>query len=201
MVALFLLILKQSGDFMNLLKQLTDFVPSCLQEEADKAAFIDFVKDNKNCLSRENSVGHITVSAWIVNKERTKVLFCYHNIYKSWSWVGGHADGNENLLAVAVREAKEETGADVSPLSEKIFSLEILPVAGHFRKGKYVPSHVHYNVTYLVQADENESLCICEDENSAVGWISLADVAEKSTEPWMIENVYNKITKKLHSDF
>ena len=200
-VALFLLILKQSGDFMNLLKQLTDFVPSCLQEEADKEAFIAFIENNENCLCRENQAGHITVSSWIVNRDRTKVLFCYHNIYKSWSWVGGHADGNENLLAVAVREAKEETGAHVSPLSEKIFSLEILPVAGHFRKGKYVPSHVHYNVTYLVQADENESLCVCEDENSAVGWISLADVAEKSTEPWMIENVYNKITKKLHSDF
>ncbi len=186
---------------MNLLKLLTDFVPSSPEEAADKEAFIDFVKNNENCLSRENSAGHITVSAWIVNKERTKVLFCYHNIYKSWSWVGGHADGNENLLSVALMEAKEETGANVSPISEKIFSLEILPVAGHFRKGKYVPSHVHYNVTYLAQADENERLCICEEENSAVGWIGISEIPEKSTEPWMIENIYNKITKKLRSDF
>lgn len=186
---------------MKFLKQLIDFVPSCPQEEADREAFIYFVENNENCLSRENLQGHITVSAWIVNKERTKVLFCYHNIYNSWSWVGGHADGNEDLLSVAVKEATEETGADVKPLSENIFSLEILPVAGHFRRGKYVPSHVHYNVTYLVEADENERLSVCEDENSAVAWIELSEIPEKSTEPWMIENIYNKITKKLHSDF
>jgi len=186
---------------MKFLQEIIDFTPSCPQEKSDKEAFIDFVNNNINCLSRENSAGHITVSAWIVNKERTKVLFCYHNIYKSWSWVGGHADGNEELLAVALKEAKEETGADAMPLSDKIFSLEILPVAGHFKRGKYVPSHVHYNVTYLLEANENERLSVCEEENSAVAWLELSLIPEKSTEPWMIENVYNKITKKLHSDF
>ncbi len=186
---------------MKFLQQLIDFVPFCEQEETDKEAFVGFVKNNENCLFRENQAGHITVSAWIVNKERTKVLFCYHNIYNSWSWVGGHADGNEDLLSVAVKEAKEETGADVIPVSEDIFSLEILPVAGHMRKGKYVSSHVHYNVTFLVEADENKEISVCEDENSAVGWISLSEIAEKSTEKWMIEKVYNKMTKKLHSDF
>ncbi len=186
---------------MKFLQQIIDFVPSCPQEAADKAAFIEFVNNNENCLSRENLEGHVTVSAWIVNKERTKVLFCYHNIYNSWSWVGGHADGNEDLLSVAVKEAKEETGVTASPVSEEIFSLEILPVSGHTKKGKYVPSHIHYNVTYLLEADENESLTVCEDENSAVGWIILSEIAEKSAEKWMIENIYNKITKKLHSDF
>lgn len=186
---------------MKFLQEIVDFIPSCPQEAADKAAFIDFVKNNENCLSRENLGGHVTVSSWIVNADRTRVLFCYHNIYKSWSWVGGHADGNEDLLAVAVKEAREETGADVFPLTEDIFSLEILPVAGHIRKGKYVPSHVHYNVTYLVEADENERLSVCEDENSAVAWIDIDEIAEKSTEQWMTENIYNKITKKLHSDF
>lgn len=186
---------------MDLLKQLIDFVPSCPEEEADKEAFVAFVENNENCLSRENQAGHITVSAWIVNRDRTKVLFCYHNIYKSWSWIGGHADGDENLLTVAVKEAKEETGADVTPLSDKIFSLEILPVAGHVRKGKYVPSHVHYNVTYLVYADENKALSVCEEENSAVGWIDISEIPEKSTEEWMIRNIYNKLTKKLRSDF
>ena len=186
---------------MNLIEQLKNYKPYNAQEEADRDAFLRFLEKNENAYSRENTEGHITVSAWIVNRERSKVLFCYHNIYNSWSWVGGHADGNSDLLSVAIKEAKEETGADVKPLSDKIFSLEILPVAGHVRRGKYVSSHVHYNVTYLVEADENEGLCVCEDENSDVAWIDIEEIPVKSTEKWMTENIYNKITKKLCSDF
>lgn len=186
---------------MNLIEQLKNYKPYNAQEEADRGAFLRFLEKNENAYSRENTEGHITVSAWIVNPDRTRVLFCYHNIYNSWSWVGGHADGNEDLLFVAIKEAREETGAAVRALSDEIFSLEILPVAGHVRKGKYVSSHVHYNVTYLVEADENEALRICEDENSAVAWIDIEEIPEKSTEKWITENIYNKITKKLHSDF
>ena len=186
---------------MNLIEQLKNYKPYNAQEEADRGAFLRFLEKNENAYSRENTEGHITVSAWIVNPDRTRVLFCYHNIYNSWSWVGGHADGNDDLLFVAIKEAREETGAAVRALSDEIFSLEILPVAGHVRKGKYVSSHVHYNVTYLVEADENEALRICEDENSAVAWIDIEEIPEKSTEKWITENIYNKITKKLHSDF
>lgn len=55
-------------------------------------------------------VGHFSASVWTVNKERTKTLMVYHNIYNSWSWIGGHADGEEDLCAVAMRELTEETG-------------------------------------------------------------------------------------------
>ncbi len=182
---------------MKLIEQIAAFSPLCPQEEADKAAFLGFVRENENCLLRENTAGHITVSAWIVNCDRTKVLFCYHNIYDSWSWVGGHADGDHDLLSVALKEAKEETGADVKALSENIFSLEILPVRGHIKKGKYVPSHIHYNVTYLVEADENEKITPNEEENSAVGWIGISEIPEKSTEEWMTENVYKKLISRL----
>lgn len=181
---------------MKLIERINDFIPLCIRETKDKAAFINFIENNENCLSRENLQGHITVSAWIVNPARDKVLFCYHNIYDSWSWVGGHADGEEDLLSVAVREAKEETGADVTPVSEKIFSLEILPVSGHMKKGEYVPSHIHYNVTFLVEADENEDIAVNRDENSAVGWIKMKDIPEKSSEKWMIENVYKKLIER-----
>ena len=181
---------------MKLFDEIMRFQPSCDRERVDREAFLEFIKNNENCLSRENTAGHITVSAWIVNEDKSRVLFCYHNIYDSWSWVGGHADGEEDLLLVAIREAKEETGADVTPLSDEIFSLEILPVAGHMKKGKYVPSHIHYNVTYLVTADEKEKLSVCENENSAVGWIDIKEISEKSTEKWMVENIYNKLIEK-----
>ena len=72
----------------------------------------------------------------------------YHNIYHSWAWTGGHADGEKDLLSVAIREAKEETGIKtVKPVMEGIFSLEVLTVDGHEKNGSYVPSHLHLNVT------------------------------------------------------
>ena len=172
------------------------YKPSDGREEADKRAFLEFIERNPDHLLRSNETGHITVSAWIVNKQRTKVLFCYHNIYNSWSWVGGHADGEEQLIRVALKEAEEETGIRPKCLSEEIFSLEILPVLGHIKKGKYVPSHLHYNITYLFEADENAPVRINGDENSAVGWIKTEDIEIRSTEKWMIENIYKKLIKK-----
>ena len=186
---------------MNLYEELRRYTPFNQQEEKDKQLFLDFMDKNPDAFCRENVYGHITASSFIVNKSRTKVLFCFHNLYNSWSWTGGHADGDENLLSVAIKETKEETGVNAVPVTEDIFSVELLPVAGHMKKGKYVSSHIHYNVTYLLEADENERLSVCEDENSAVSWIDINDIPNKSTEKWMIEKIYNKLTKKLHSDF
>lgn len=186
---------------MSLYEELKLYTPFNQQEEKDKQLFLDFIEKNDDAFFRENVTGHITASSFIVNKSRTRVLFCYHNIYNSWSWTGGHADGEENLLSVAIKESTEETGVSVTPVSKKIFSVELLPVAGHIKKGKYVSSHIHYNVTYLLEADENEKTAVCEEENSAVSWIDISEIPHKSTEKWMIEKIYNKLTKKLYSDF
>ena len=130
----------------------------------------------------------MTASAWVVNKDRSKVLMIYHNIYNSWSWLGGHADGETDLLAVAIREVREEAGiAHVYPVLEEIFSLESLTVDGHIKKGKYVSSHLHLNITYLLEADPEEHLSIKEDENSGVAWFTPEEALEKSTEPWFVE--------------
>ena len=88
----------------------------------------------------------------------------YHKIYDSWAWVGGHSDGDSDLLHVAMKEAKEETGIkNVTPISENIYSLEIIAVNGHEKREKYVASHVHLNATYLLEADESEEIHIKED--------------------------------------
>ena len=100
----------------------------------------------------------------------------YHNIYNSWSWIGGHADGEENLAEVALRELQEETGVKNARLvSDEIFSIETLTVDGHIKKGAYVPCHLHFNVTYLAEADETEALIVKEDENQAVKWFTFED--------------------------
>ena len=70
----------------------------------------DFIKDSPNALTRDNKTAHITVSAWVLNPTLNKVLMAHHNIYNSWAWLGGHADGNHDLGQVAISEAMEETG-------------------------------------------------------------------------------------------
>ena len=140
----------------------------------------------------------MTASAWVVNPDKTKVLMAYHRIYDSWAWLGGHCDGNKDCLAVAIREVREETGVEnVVPLSEDIFSLEVLSVDSHFKRGEYVPTHLHLNVTYLLQADEKEDLHIKEDENSNVSWFGLDEAIERSNEEWFKQNIYKKLNEKL----
>lgn len=185
---------------MKLIEQLKAYESYNEQEANDKAVMLRLLEkeDQPDIFTRENEVTHFTASAWLVNKEHTKVLMIYHNIYNSWAWTGGHADGETDLLAVAMKEAMEETGVEtVRPVSEEIFSIEILTVDGHVKRGKYVPSHLHLNVTYLLEADEAEVLRVQPDENSDVKWFALEEALEKSSEPWMVERVYRKLNEKL----
>ena len=183
---------------MSLVKDIENYIPVNEQEENDKKVMLDYMQKNSDYLTRENEVAHFTTSIWTVNKERTKTLMVYHNIYDSWSWIGGHADGEKDLSAVALRELKEETGVENAALvSKDIFSLEILTVDGHMKKGKYVPSHLHFNVTYLAEAKEDQVLVVNEEENKGVRWFLFQDVLKASSEPWMVERVYKKLINKL----
>lgn len=150
-------------------------------------------------LKRDNEIIHITSSGFVINKDKDKVLMVHHNIFNAWSWPGGHADGEGNLLGVAISEIKEETGVkDIISITNKIVSLDILPVLGHFKKGKYVSSHLHISVAYLVQADENEQVIIKPDENNAVKWIPISEIDIHSSESHM-KKIYNKIIFKIES--
>ncbi len=174
------------------------YTPYNEQEAADRRNILAFLNTFQNAFLRENEIAHMTASAWVVNPDRTKVLMVYHKIYDSWSWTGGHADGETDLLAVAVREVQEETGIR-SPcaVSPEIFSLEILTVDGHEKRGQYVSSHLHLNVTYLLEADDTEKLVVCEEENRGVAWFSLDEALKASTEPWFVNRIYRKLNDKL----
>ena len=101
------------------------YVPRCEQEEKDRAFILAFLERNPDAFFRSNPVAHMTASAWVVNPARDRVLMVYHKIYDSWSWTGGHADGDEDLPAVALREVREETGVRSARLvSDEILSLE-----------------------------------------------------------------------------
>lgn len=185
----------------SIMKKLIDniekYLPVNAQEQNDKIEILKWLKGNEECLTRKNQKAHLTTSAWVVNPERTKVIMAYHKIYDSWAWLGGHADGESDLLKVALKEAKEEAGIkNVKAVSEDIFSLEILAVAGHEKKGQWIPSHVHLNVTYLLEADENQALVHCEEENSDVKWLTFEEVQDFSSEPWMVNHIYKKLIEK-----
>lgn len=183
---------------VQLKKQIEEYQPFNEQEEKDKDEILRQICASKSILTRENKNAHFTVSAWIVNKDRRKVLMAYHNIYQSWAWLGGHADGNADLKHVILKEIEEESGlTDVRFVSEDIFSLEILTVAGHEKKGEYVSSHLHLNVTYLLEADMETPIRIKEDENSQIGWISVDEISKKSTEKWFVDRIYSKLCKKV----
>ena len=183
---------------MKILDDIRAYLPFNEQEEKDKRLMLDFLEKNDDAFLRENRLAHMTASAWVVNPARDRVLLVYHRIYDSWSWTGGHADGETDLLAVALREVREETGVrHVRPVTEEIYSLEVLTVDGHEKRGEYVSSHLHLNVTYLLEASEEDSLSICEAENSGVGWYTLDGALAASSEPWFVRRIYQKLNDKL----
>lgn len=182
---------------MYLKHELERYVPWNEQEEKDREIMLDLLAREENLFTRENRTAHFTASAWVVSKDRQKVLMAYHNIFHSWAWLGGHADGEEDLLKVALKEVKEESDCDAVPLSREIYSIEIIHVAGHMRKGEYVSGHVHLNVTYLLEADEHQILHHREGENTRVGWFPAEQVYDVVEEPWVSEWIYRKLNSKL----
>lgn len=182
---------------MKIKQEIEKYRPWNEQEEVDQQIILRYLKEYSDIFYRENPIAHFSASSWIVNEEKTKVLMLFHNIYQTWSWSGGHADGEEDLLKVAIKEAKEETGIySIKPLTDDIYSMEILCVNGHQKKGKYVASHVHLNITYLLEAKEGEPLRIKPDENSAVKWVKLEEAIEICEEIFMKE-IYDKLNQKL----
>ncbi|MGL5279579.1 MAG: NUDIX hydrolase [Cetobacterium sp.] len=182
---------------LKLEKEIIEFSPYNEQEKLDKSILLNLLKDEKNIFSRENKTCHFTASSWIINEEKTKVLMVYHNIYDSWSWTGGHADKETDLLKVAIMEAKEETGLEnIKILLDDIFSIEILTVDGHMKNGKYISSHLHLNITYLLEARETDILFIKEDENSGVCWIDIEE-SEKISKEEKMKVIYKKLNEKL----
>lgn len=182
---------------MDLSARLSAFHPWNEQEERDRAALLRLLERGELPYGREDPA-HVTASAWVASPDRTQVLLAYHNLYDSWAWLGGHADGDRDLLAVALREVREESGLEeVRPVSPDIYSVEILTVDGHEKRGAYVSSHLHLNVTFLLEADPAAPVRRRPGENSAVGWFSLEEAVAASSEPWFRKRIYSKLNGKL----
>jgi len=183
---------------MHFTEDLTRFIPRNDQEKNDKEVMLrEIMKNPEGILFRDSLLMHMTGSSIIVNKEKTKTLMAYHNIYQSWAWTGGHADGESDLMRLAVREAREETGIKtLTPIFDAPVSCEILHVLPHIKKGKYVGLHMHFNLTYAFVGDESEPLTIKEDENARVGWLPIDRLDSYVCEPFMIP-IYRKILDRI----
>jgi len=181
----------------RLYNEISSYTPYDEKEANDKEVMLEYIKNNEDVLTRNNRIAHFTTSAWITNKKRDKILMIYHNIYNSWAWIGGHADGIDDLLSVVKREINEETGlTNFNLLSDGIYGINIITVDNHIKRGKQVSSHLHFDVEYLFEADENDITHIKEDENSGVKWVPIDKVTEYSTEDKM-KPIYNRMIQKM----
>ena len=169
---------------MTLREQIESYIPYNEQEERDKEQFLRFIDENEDVLTRENIIGHFSSSAFVVNKNRDKMLVVYHLINDGWIAPGGHADGEDDLLSVAHREVQEETGLDAKILDENIFAIQSAPVIGHVKKGKYVSAHIYFDCLYLMEADDSIPLIVRPDESKGVKWIPFNEAYGEEIVPW-----------------
>ncbi|MEF9962519.1 MAG: NUDIX hydrolase [Erysipelotrichaceae bacterium] len=183
---------------MNLKQSLLNFEGIDMIENQDKQVMLRYLDVFDDLYDRSNELAHLTSSAWILNQTMDKVLMIYHNIYDSWGWVGGHADGEHDLAYVALKEAKEETGLlSLKQIGDSFIAVDILPVWRHMKHAHAISSHQHMNVTYLFIADEEQAIRIKPDENSGVKWIDVSLIDEIVSEKDMLP-IYHKLMNKAY---
>ena len=174
------------------------YSPQNEQEDADRRMILEYIRRfPDNILTRDNAIAHMTSSGFVVNADASKVLMAHHNLYRVWAWTGGHADGDPDLLAVAEREAREETGiVELTPVSRQMLSLDILPVWGHWKRGRFVASHLHLSVAYGFVAAGDQPVRSLPEENSAAAWLPVQQLEEYVSEPQMLP-IYRKIMNRV----
>lgn len=174
-----------------------NFLAQTEQEKTDQKLILDHIYTFENALSRDNLIAHVTSSVMILNQDKTKVLLGFHQIYQSWGWFGGHNDEDPDCLHVALKEASEETGLQTFlKIMEDPISLDVVYVGNHIKKRKYIPDHLHLNITYGLLADETLPLLHNEDEHLGLKWFDLETYLNHVTEPRMVP-IYKKIMDRM----
>ena len=171
----------------QLVQELSLYQTSYSEEREFALSFLDLLKSD-DAFHRTHLPGHITGSTWIVNSNKTKALLVHHAKLNRWLQPGGHADGDENVLRVALREAEEETGITrLTVLTDQIFDLDIHKIPTR----KDFPEHLHFDIRFLIQANEADQIVVSEESHD-VKWISLKDLEKYNDEPSIL-----RLKKKL----
>jgi len=147
-------------------------------EAAMLAEYFPFIAAHPDCLRRSCLEGHLTASAWVVDAARSRVLLTHHRKLNLWVQLGGHADGEADLLAAALREVQEESGLTrVRAVSPEIFDVDRHRIPAR----KTEPEHWHFDVRFLIEADATEPVVV-SDESHNVAWVSLAEATRLNPE-------------------
>ena len=181
---------------MNLREQIEKYISFNEQEKTDKEYILKFIDTFDNVLTRENIFGHFSASAFVINKQRDKMLVVYHIINDGWIYPGGHADGENNLLSVAFREVEEETGLKANVLNNEIYAIQVNPVQAHIKNGKFVSAHTHVDIIYIMEADDTIPLIYREDESKGVKWITFEEADKSDIVPFAIP-IHKKLIEEL----
>jgi 8-oxo-dGTP pyrophosphatase MutT (NUDIX family) len=152
-----------------LLKLLENYTSKFVEELFFREQMLDFLINNDHPFSRQN-LGHFTASAFLLNKDKTKFLLMHHRKLNQWFQVGGHADDEKDLLQVAIKEAREESGIDdIHPISKEIFDIDIHLIP----KSSNQDEHYHYDVRFLLKA--NSDNFIVNEESLDLAWVDFYD--------------------------
>jgi len=163
-----------------ILNLLNDYSAFDETEHQMHQALTAFVREHENCFERSLTKGHITGSAWLVDKELSHVFFTHHKKLNRWFQPGGHSDGDPNTLAVSMREASEESGIEdvyIQPVDNAIFDIDIHTIPAN----KKEPEHLHYDVRFLLETDRRHPLRI-SDESNEIAWIAVSDIPQYTQE-------------------
>ena len=166
--------LLERGDLLGNLRR---HRPFDAHEAAMLERIIAFVESHDDCFERSQAAGHVTGSAWVIDRARTHTLMVHHRRLNKWLQPGGHCDGDADVLAVALREVEEETGLRAEPVSDEIFDVDTHSIPAR----KNEPAHIHYDIRYLVVADRSLEP-IVSPESRAVAWVSLRKVSHLNPE-------------------
>ena len=149
------------------------------EDEATTTGFATLADEGHIAYTREREAGHFTASSWLVSADGRRTLLTHHRKLGRWLQLGGHADGDEDLANVALKEAEEESGLTDLRVEPAIFDLDRHWIPEH----KGVPGHWHYDLRFVVQACGDEAFAVSE-ESLDLAWRDIEDVAaDESMDP------------------
>ena len=162
------------------------------REFSYKNRILKFIEENNNCFDRELETGHITGSAWLINKTGDKVLLMHNAKLNKWLQPGGHADGNSDILSVAIKEASEESGiSSISAVSKKIFDIDIHKIPAN----KKEQTHFHYDIRFILQVTSNEEMAINRESHELL-WCG-KDIKSLPTKEESVLRMHRKWTNQI----
>lgn len=173
--------------YTPLTQLLERYRPLASEEAIAKARMQSFLEAHPNAFERSCMPGHFTASAWLLDKTGTRALLMHHRKMDIWVQLGGHCDGDPDVLGVALREAREESGIDpIVAVSSAIFDLDIHLIPEY----QSVPAHEHYDLRFLLQV-QGEGDFVPNEESKALQWIDADRTKLPSQHPSLLR-LFNK---------